>query len=103
MKAAFVALIITQIAVDFNGDGIYKNQITVDFRLTKGGGNCGDRQLKSTLNLGAPTTKQSKYIAFIRIFLYNIITVEKIIIVTQPFPAFYALIGEPPENERKLL
>ncbi len=41
-----------------------KIKTAVDFRLTKGGGNCGDRQLKSTLNLGASTTKQSKYIAF---------------------------------------
>lgn len=96
-------MIITQIAVDFNGDGIYKNQITVDFRLTKGGGNCGDRQLKSTLNPAASTTKQSKYIAFIRIFLYNIITVEKIIIATQPFRAFCALIGEPPQNKERTL
>ena len=54
-------------------------------------------------NPAASTTKQSKFIAFIRIFLYNIITVEKIIIAIQPFPIFCALIGEPPQNKERTL
>ena len=59
--------------------------------------------LKFALNPAVLLGKIAKFIVFVPIFLYNMITVKKIIIVTQPFPAFYALIGEPPENERKLL
>ena len=64
----------------------------------------GGQLLKFALNPAVLLGKIAKFIVFVPIFLYNnMITVKKIIIVTQPFPAFYALIGEPPENERKLL
>ena len=65
--------------------------------------NCSGQPLKFAFSPAVLPGKIAKFIVFVPIFLYNMITVKKIIIVTQPFPAFYALIGEPPENERKLL